>query len=152
MRCLLVFFVALLVVSGCSSGPGEQPGTDNAGSVLLKDKLDGKSSHASVYIKNSMEVRNIRVVPALRNTAEIAGEVKNRGDKTLTHVEITVFLLDKNEKAIHETVHHPVVSLGSHAFLLKPNYSRPFSCKIDRIPSDWSGKVRVDVTDILFQQ
>jgi len=34
---------------------------------------------------------------------------------------------------------------------LKPNYSIQFGYKLDDAPSDWSGKVRVEVTDLEFE-
>lgn len=34
---------------------------------------------------------------------------------------------------------------------LPPNYSQQFGYKLDDAPSDWSGKVRVEVTDLEFE-
>jgi hypothetical protein len=42
-------------------------------------------------------------------------------------------------------------SFGRDNDALKPNYSRKFGVKLYDAPSDWAGKVRVEVTDLEFQ-
>ena len=66
-----------------------------------------------------------------------------------------IYYLDKNGKAVFEKSYRPVlvsdsgVSLRDHK-PLKPNYSKKFGCKLNDVPSEWAGKVRVEVVDIEF--
>lgn len=69
--------------------------------------------------------------------------------------EITTYCLDKDGKVVFEKGYASVFVSG-FSFMgdnqpLKPNYTRQFGCKLNDAPSDWSGKVRVAVTDVEFQ-
>jgi hypothetical protein len=67
----------------------------------------------------------------------IFGEVKNRGDHTVTRLELKFELLDASGKPVGEdeyTVAYPGVKDP-----LKPNYTLPFGKAVDKPPSDWVG-------------
>jgi|SRR3989344_9187138 len=73
------------------------------------------------------------------------GKITNTGDKTLSHVNIKVVYLDKNEKAIWEK-DVPVSAI------IKPNYIKEFSFGGSDVPSEWSGKVVYEITKIRFEK
>ncbi len=133
-------------------------------------KLDGKAIYAGEKINqlnkdiehfkeaqayiDKVEVRNLEVADSMFEGKGVFGEIKNLGDRTLTQVEITIFFLDDAGKDIYEKKYHPVMvsdfSFGSSNEPLKPNYSTKFGCKTEGAPSEWPGKVRVQVTDLKF--
>jgi len=47
--------------------------------------------------------------PARLEAREFFGEVKNRGDRVLSEIEITIYYLDKNGLAIFEKQYYPVL-------------------------------------------
>jgi hypothetical protein len=83
----------------------------------------------------------------------IKGNIKNIGDKALSFIQITIYFLDLNgsrigEKAITVLSTKSIVD-ASPAF--KPNYSKDFGYIIEEdAPSDWAGKVEVEVSKISF--
>lgn len=118
------------------------------------DKIIEKYKIKQAYF-NKIEVRNIQLGNSILDEFGVFGEVKNNGDKTLNKVEITIYCLDKNDKVIFEKTYLPVL-VSEYSFMsdnkpLRPNYSRRFGCKLNDAPSDWSRKVRVEVTDVEFE-
>ena len=104
---------------------------------------------------DKVEVANVRVGQEHGDRHGVFGELKNRGDRTLREVEITVYFLDKEGNVVHEETHRPV-SATDDPFAgnpsLKPNYARKFGYRVDGAPSDWAKKVKVAVTDVEFQE
>jgi len=129
---------------------------DESAPMKIKE-LDEKAARykeIQAYFQN-IEVRNIHVGKGMLGDTGVFGEVKNKGDRTLKKVEITTYCLDKEGKVVFEK-DYPAVFISEYSFMgdnqpLKPNYSRQFGCKLNDAPSDWSGKVRVAVTDVEFQ-
>lgn len=135
-------------------------------------ELDSKSVEASQKIKDmdkeiegfkekqayidKVEIRDVHIGKSVLDEMGVFGEIKNLGDRTLTKVQITIYCLDKNGKAVFEKTYHPVLiseySLFGDNKPLKPNYSEKFGVKLDDAPSDWANKVRVKVTDIEFEK
>ena len=118
------------------------------------DEKAARYKEIQAYFQN-IEVRNVHTGKGILGDVGVFGEVKNKGDKTLKKVEITTYCLDKEGKVVFEK-EYPAVLISEYSFMgdnqpLKPNYSRQFGCKLNDAPSDWSGKVRVDVTDVEFQ-
>jgi hypothetical protein len=99
-------------------------------------------------------VQNVRVSKTQLGDSGVFGEVKNIGDRTLKKVEITIFCLDSEGKAIFEKSDDPVLvsdlGFGDSNQPLKPGYSRQFGVKLDDAPSEWSKKVEVKVTSLRF--
>lgn len=118
----------------------------------LDDKIS-KYKEKQAYFPN-IEVKNVSIGKSYFGEKGVFGEVKNKGDKSLKSVEITTYCLDKDGKVVFEKPYHPVL-VSEYSFRnegpLKTNYSRQFGCKLDDAPSDWSGKVRVEVTDLEFE-
>lgn len=119
------------------------------------DKEIKSFKEKQVYI-DKVEIRNVHIGKSILDEVGVFGELKNLGDRTLKEVEITIYCLDKNGKAIFEKTYRPVLvseySLFGDNKPLKPNYSKKFGVKLDDAPSDWARKVKVKVTDIEFQK
>ncbi len=81
------------------------------------------------------------------------GVLVNDGDKTLSEVEITVYMYDKENNIIAEEQFYPI----SESFIekkkpFKPKFVKDFGWKLEKYaPTGWSGKIKVEVTDIKFQ-
>jgi 2'-5' RNA ligase len=114
-----------------------------------------KYREKQAYFPN-IEVRNVRIGKSTLNDTGVFGELKNNGDRSLKRVEVTIYYLDKDGKAIFEKDYSPVL-VSEYSFglrrdkPLKPNYSQQFGCKLDDAPSDWSGEIRVKVTNLEFE-
>ena len=85
----------------------------------------------------------------------VFGTIVNKGNRSLTEVEITVYFLDENGTVIGEEDFHPVLvteySFGNDNKPLKPNYVKDFGYSVeDYAPSSWSREVRAKITNIEF--
>ena len=99
-------------------------------------------------------LRDIHVGESILGEQGVFGEIKNAGDRTLSEVEITVYCLDAEGQPVSEDTFHPVQedasSWSTRSYMpLRPNYAQTFGYKV-KSTSDWSGRVRVEVTDIAF--
>lgn len=106
------------------------------------------------YISN-VAISKVEVGKTILDEAGVFGELKNNGDKTLDKVEITIYFLDKEGNPISEKTYSPINASAqnfgmSDTSALKPKYSRKFGYKADDAPSDWSKKVRVEITKVAF--
>jgi hypothetical protein len=85
----------------------------------------------------------------------VFGTIRNRGDSTLTRVEITVYFLGSDGKAIAEKQLTPVLVTQfsfSDKGPLKPGYVRDFGYSVkDDIPSGWGRKARAEITRLEFR-
>ncbi len=88
-------------------------------------------------------------------------KLKNKGDRTLKEVEVTVYFKDANGTVIAEKQYHPVLvtkySFGRNNKPLKPNYiwqmERGKFYKADSVPSEWKqGSVSANITNIEFAE
>jgi tetratricopeptide (TPR) repeat protein len=128
--------------------------TEIPGKIKAMDKKATEYNERKMYF-DKIEVRNVSVEPNNLGQLGVFGEVKNRGDRTLRAVAITVYYLDKEGNGIHEKTYFPVLATGElygDNQPLKPNYGRTFWYRVDRAPSDWAKKVKVAVTDVEFHE
>ena len=128
--------------------------TEIPGRIKAMDKKATEYKERQMYF-DRIEVRDVSVEPNNLGQLGVFGELKNRGDRTLRAVAITVYYLDKEGNGIHEKTYYPVVATGElHGDNqpLKPNYGKTFWYRIDRAPSDWAKKVKVAVTDVEFHE
>jgi hypothetical protein len=99
-------------------------------------------------------MNGIRVGQDALGKKGVFGEVKNNGDRSLSQVEITIYCLNRDGKAVFEKAYHPVLvsslGFGSDNQPLKPGYSRQFGVRLDDAPSDWAGEVDIKVTAVEF--
>jgi hypothetical protein len=148
--------VSMLTGKGREATPSR--GTPTSSSSPLEHETSASPSAApadetAAYL-SKVTVRGVEVSKTSLGGRGIFGEVKNTGDRTLSKVEITVFCLDKDGTRVFEKTYLPVLvthfSLGGDNTPLKPGYSRKFGYKLDEAPSEWSGKVEVEVTRVEF--
>jgi hypothetical protein len=124
---------------------GERPKDDQPSEAELAARR--------AYAENIV-LRDIQVGESILGEDGVYGELKNTGDRTLSEVEITVYSLDSQGQPIADTTHYPVRESGSgwstrRSIPLRPNYAQKFGYKING-SSDWSGEVRVEVTNLVF--
>lgn len=105
--------------------------------------------------KTRVRIINVGATQQEDGGAKVAGEIKNASDTIFTRVGISIYFLDKDGNAVHEEKYAPVYKAVSSygqrdSGPLKPNYGRKFTYTIkpDRIPSDWSGKIEVSISDL----
>jgi hypothetical protein len=89
----------------------------------------------------------------------IAFKIKNKGNRTLKEVEVTVYFKDASGTIIAEKTYHPVL-VSKYSFSgdnkpLKPNYiwqiERGEFYKADSVPTEWKeGAVSAKITNIEF--
>jgi len=123
------------------------------GKIKAMDRKAAEYKERQMYF-DKIEVRNVSVEQNNLGQFGVCGELKNRGDRTLRAVAITVYYLDKEGNGIHEKTYYPVSmteELSGDDRPLKPNYARTFWYRVDGAPSDWARKVNVAVTDVEFQ-
>lgn len=87
-------------------------------------------------------------------------KIKNKGDRTLKEVEVTVYFKDPSGTIIAEKTYHPVLvtkySFSGDNKPLKPNYIWQMESgklyKADSVPSEWKeGSVSAKITNIEFE-
>lgn len=89
-------------------------------------------------------------------------KIKNKGNKTLKEVEVTVYFKDSSGTIIAEKTYHPVFvnklsfSFNGNNKPLKPNYiwqmERDKFYKADSVPTEWEeGVVSAKITNIEFE-
>jgi len=115
---------------------------------------DRKRREKEEYL-HYVELRNIKVAKAVLGGQGVFGEVKNAGDRTLSEVQIIVYCLNSSGQPVYDDTFHPVLVTDSPFAMgdnrpLKPGYSEKFGYSLDDAPSEWSGQVKVQVTNIEF--
>lgn len=114
------------------------------------------------YINNLLEVYDFKA--AWMNSlldGKVPGvvfKIKNKGQKTISEIEVTVYFNDGKGNNIAEESYHPVYdSITSDYKELKPNYT--FQLESDRfystktVPEEWkSGNATIEITNIKFKE
>ena len=127
--------------------------TEIPGIIKAMDRKAAEYKERQMYF-DKIEVRNVSVEKNNLGQLGVVGELKNRGDRTLRAVAMTVYYLDKEGNGIHEKTYYPVLmteEFSGDNQPLKPNYAKTFWYRVDGAPSDWAKKVKVAVTDVEFQ-
>lgn len=88
-----------------------------------------------------------RIKQTSSGTIEIVGEIKNAGTVTLSRVSLTIYLLDKNGKPIHDL---ELINVFEDKYL-KPNYIKKYYFNIDDVPSEWARKIKGEVWEVKFK-
>jgi hypothetical protein len=144
----LFWSVGLAAISSVSGiGKGRE-----SSSSIMPDSPTALSSEQTAYLDKVL-VKGVSVGQSTLGEKGAYGEVKNIGERTLKRVEITIFCLDKDGKAVFEKTFRPVRASSTFGDdkPLKPGYSRSFGVKLDDAPSDWANKVDVKVTMVEFE-
>ena len=127
--------------------------TEIPGIIKAMDRKAAEYKERQMYF-DKIEVRNVSVEKNNLGQLGVVGELKNRGNRTLRAVAMTVYYLDKEGNGIHEKTYYPVLmteEFSGDNQPLKPNYAKTFWYRVDGAPSDWAKKVKVAVTDVEFQ-
>ena len=119
-----------------------------------------ENSLLQAYIANSLELTDLKA--QMYNSVldgKVPGvefKIRNKGDKALKRVEVTVYFKDKDGKIIYEQKYTPV-NMGTFdgGKILKPNYiwqiERGKFLNAKSVPSEWaSGAVDAKITAIEF--
>ena len=143
-----------------SSDATEAIAEDSANGAVKKAEADAIDQEKRDYIAKNVEVYELdaQYMDSLLD-GRIPGvtfKVKNKGNRTLEQVEVTIEFLNAEGKAISEEVYNPVLAGGYDSDPpLRPSHiwqnerGRFFSAK--SVPSEWqSGRARASVTDIKF--
>jgi hypothetical protein len=132
--------------------------------VVSQQVVPPQISPEQEYIKNKLVLSNVKVmsgygqfdVPGYSTPKKgVSGTIKNIGDKSLSHVEITIYFLDSNNVRTGEKAGSVVntESIMDKTEPLKPNYTKDFSAIVESdAPSSWAGKVEVEVSKIAFDK
>lgn len=128
-----------------------------------KEAVEQKEDIKRQYIKEFLLLKDTKVidghgkldVPGYSSTKKaVKGSIKNIGDKTIALLQITVYFLDSNGARIGEK---EITVLSTKSIFepdpaFKPNYTKDFGYIIEEdAPSDWSGKVEVEISKIGFE-
>jgi len=124
----------------------------------LKKEL---TDYQKEYIKNKIKLFELEA--KIYNKSEynpkgkpgVKFSIKNLGDRTLSEIEVMVYFLDKNGLAFAEKRFFPVSKLSYGGYKsLKPNYTyrldeNTFKA-IDNLGDEWSGKIKIEISNIEF--
>jgi len=153
MRCTLVV-VALAFSGACMVSPrDDRPAEVKAAAEkgpATKSDTSGDDRLRADYL-SKVSVSKITAHKGSEAIGVVDGEVKNTGDRSLDEVEVTIYFLDRDGKAVHEDTYHPVLVGGFRKTApLRPNYALKFGGGFRNVPDEWSGNVSVKVTDVKF--
>ena len=137
--------------------------------VDAKEGLEETKNEIESFEKKQAYIKNVKLydLKAKYYTTYLEEKVpgvefklKNKGDRSLKEVEVTVYFKDVNGTIIAEEDYHPVLvtkySFSGDNKPLKPNYvwqmERGKFYKADSVPSEWKeGSVSAKITNIEFE-
>lgn len=136
---------------------------DEGSRIEKVDKEAQKIKEKQAYVR-SVELYDVRAKYYKtyfdEETAGVEFKIRNKGNKTLSEVKVTVYFKDAFGRVIGEEDYYPVLS-SSYSFgsnkPLKPNYiwqmERGKFYKAESVPDEWQeGNVVARITDIEFQE
>lgn len=138
----IIVFIALLVLGLSMCGRSKN----------APDEAEVKQAARDAYIPK-LELTGVQVDHIWLDGKSVSGEIRNTGNKIVRKIEITIFYQDEDGRAIFDRTHYPVFAPRwetDENKLLKPNHSQKFRYKLDEVPSQWSGEVRVKIVKIAF--
>ncbi len=144
--CIVALIIAIAVTGSVVDALDDASDTTPGGAQATPEKR--------AYLDKVL-LKDVHVADNVLNEKSVFGEVKNTGDRSLKEVKIMIYCLDRDGRAVFEKEYYPVLVSDrrfstSNDKPLKPNYSEKFGYRLDDAPSEWSGKVRVEVVDIEF--
>jgi len=152
-----ILFGAVTTLGSALLRKGSAPATPQIRAPDIQAVAPGKAPNdeATKEYIGRVIVSGVKVARSALGQTGVFGEIKNKGDRTLKEVEITIYCLGPDGKPLFERTYHPVLvtemSFGDEGKPLKPGYSRTFGVKMDDAPSGWTKKVDVKVTSVEFQ-
>ncbi len=138
----VIVFIALLVLGLSMCGRSKN----------VLNEAEVKQAAREAYMLK-LELTGVQVDHIWFDGKSVSGEIRNTGNRIVRKIEITVFHLDEEGRAIFERIHYPVFAPRwetDENKLLKPNCSQKFRYKLDEVPSQWSGEVLVKIVKIAF--
>ncbi len=119
--------------------------------AVIDNAVDEAEKASKQAYMSDIQLRDVGIGADTFDRQAVFGEIKNDGDRTLKKVEIIIYYLDSADVPIFEEKYWPVSDLSlSDNSPLKANYARKFGYLTRNAPSDWSGEVRVEITNIEF--
>lgn len=121
---------------------GSQPGLSNT----------ARAEYLGRVVVSKVKAERYRDITG-NQKASIDGEIKNTGDQSLDRVVLAAYLVDANNKAVHEGSCLAVYphTLTGDSTPLKANYARKWSCTLEDVPDEWNGSsVAVKVSNVEF--
>lgn len=130
----------------------------------VKKTVEQQSDIEGQYIKQFLLLKDVKIIdgygqfdmPGYSDTKKaVKGTIKNIGDKTLGFIQITVYFLDSNGARVGEK---KITVLSTKSIIepdpaFKPNYSKDFGYIVEKdAPSEWSGKVEVEISKVGFEE
>jgi len=165
---LFSIFLILIVFSACQKIPSEKSAPESTDLSKRQVESSAQSVPAAKATKVQsvddsalkiygpmIEIRKLKVrrFSLEKDTSFVEAEIKNRSDKTLKEVEITVTLMDANGKGVQEIVATlQPENIGSPGPLLKPNFTGPIFGFTKNTSSDWAGALEAKVTKVELAQ
>jgi len=165
---ILIFIFAFFIALGSNNSSDSDEGqsstvTQNtSNNNAIADSSQPKTISEQEYIKQYLDLMDVKLekgygeydVPGYSDEKDVVnGTLKNKGDKSLDYVKLTIYFLDVEGNRISEVSVAPinVDSWTDPTAPLKPNYTQDWGYVIqDKEPSDWGGQVEVEITEIEF--
>ncbi|WP_417553011.1 hypothetical protein [Marinomonas fungiae] len=109
----------------------------------LLEKLDNFEQYSKL-----LKIKDLKVAESMMGEDGIFGSIKNSSNQSFDKIQITIYYLDGEGKAIYEVTYTPIsVSKYSSDTPLKANYVKEFGIKAET-PLGWSKKVKAVISDI----
>ena len=140
---------------------------DYIGCMINNSSSNSQKSYDSINYKNEIKyyIDNFVKIIEIESTTNFNGlitsdtdaikfAIKNLGDRTLNRVEVKVYFFNDLDNIFYEEKYIPVST--SRYFdsdePLKPNYTHRMSgwYTLDNLGTEWSGKIKVEVSNITF--
>ncbi|GGH27429.1 hypothetical protein [Paenibacillus segetis] len=127
-----------------------------------KENNNYNSTLEEEYINNLLQIYDFKAVYMDSwldgKVPGVVFKIKNKGEKTLSEIEVTVYFTDANGNNIAEDTYYPVFDSAVSDFKeLKPNYTFQldndhfYSAKL--VPKEWkSGDANIKITSIKFKE
>ena len=104
---------------------------------------------------NNVVVKELEIGKTVIGSTSVNGKIKNKGDKALTKVELTIDGFDLKGKVVFSRKYNPVdCSIWHYAEsdALEPDEVQEFGVPLDDIPPNWAYTVKAKITDVRFDR
>ncbi|MGV3526292.1 MAG: hypothetical protein ACO1RX_18885 [Candidatus Sericytochromatia bacterium] len=118
----------------------------------LGAKLERQAAHRAYFAKLPLSKVKVEPYDGYFADHQLVGTLKNTGDRTLLRVTLAIYYLNAKGQPIFEESYAPITASDAddQDELLKPGYVKEFSHGISDVPSEWAGKVKVEISKLEF--
>lgn len=118
----------------------------------LGEKLERQAAHRAYFAKLPLSKVKVEPYDGYFADHQLVGTLKNTGDRTLLRVTLAIYYLNAKGQPIFEESYSPITASDAddQDELLKPGYVKEFSHGISDVPSEWAGKVKVEISKLEF--